>query len=150
MNADQPSPAAPTSVPTALSPAGPSLPVIPHPDHPPKDDQSPVLLWLQSTWDKLKAGQVGDPKWIALVVGLILVAGGWWFFARSSKKADSALWYQFDTSLSKEDLKTFTDECEAMAGARLASIASKKVLSETCEISTIMPSRFISRTTSRP
>lgn len=109
MNADQSSPAAPTSVPSALTPAGPSLPVVPHPHHPPKDDQSPVLVWLLSTWEKLKAGQVGNPKWIALVVGIAAVAVGWWYFARSSKKADSALWYQYDTSLSTDDLKKFAD-----------------------------------------
>jgi hypothetical protein len=109
MNADQSSPPAPTSVPTALSPAGPSLPVVPHPHHPPKGDQSPVLVWLLAAWDKLKAGQVGNPKWIALAVGIGLVGFGWWYFARSSKKADSALWYQFDTSLSPESLKTFVE-----------------------------------------
>src|SRR5207302_4847486 len=42
------------------------------------------------------------------------------------------------------------EECDAKIGARLTSSASSKVLSETCEMSTIMPSRFISPTTSLP
>src|SRR3954467_12874840 len=42
------------------------------------------------------------------------------------------------------------DECDAMIGALLVAIASQKVWSETCEMSTIMPRRFISRTTFFP
>ncbi len=42
------------------------------------------------------------------------------------------------------------DECEAMTGARDTFTASKNVLSETWEMSTSIPSRFISRTTSTP
>ena len=42
------------------------------------------------------------------------------------------------------------EECEAKIGALLVSSASQKVLSATCEISTIMPRRFISATTSLP
>jgi hypothetical protein len=42
------------------------------------------------------------------------------------------------------------EECDAITGARLTSSASKNVLSATCEMSTIMLSRFISRTTSLP
>jgi len=39
---------------------------------------------------------------------------------------------------------------QAVAGALVMAIASKKVLSATCETSTTIPSRFISRTTSLP
>ena len=42
------------------------------------------------------------------------------------------------------------EECEAITGADDVSSASKNVLSETCEMSTIIPSRFISRTTCLP
>ena len=42
------------------------------------------------------------------------------------------------------------DECEATSGALLVSSASQNVLSATCEMSTITPSRFSSRTTSLP
>src|SRR5579864_3924424 len=42
------------------------------------------------------------------------------------------------------------EECEANGGALLTSNASQKVLSATWEISTIIPSRFISRTTCLP
>src|SRR5437667_5592770 len=42
------------------------------------------------------------------------------------------------------------DECEAMMGALLVAIASQNVWSETCDMSTIMPSRFISSTTFLP
>src|ERR1019366_6860941 len=42
------------------------------------------------------------------------------------------------------------EEGDAKMGARLASSASQNVLSETCETSTIIPSRFISWTTSLP
>ena len=42
------------------------------------------------------------------------------------------------------------DECEAMTGARLVASAWYMVRSATCEMSTIMPMRFISRTTCRP
>jgi hypothetical protein len=45
---------------------------------------------------------------------------------------------------------TRLDECDAISGALVVSIASKNVLSATCEMSTITPSRFISRTTSLP
>src|SRR5262245_18896043 len=45
---------------------------------------------------------------------------------------------------------TRLDECDAIIGALVVSIASKNVLSATCEMSTITPSRFISRTTSLP
>src|ERR1700758_3124839 len=42
------------------------------------------------------------------------------------------------------------DECDAKMGARLTSRAAQNVLSETCEMSTIMPRRFISATISLP
>lgn len=42
------------------------------------------------------------------------------------------------------------DEWDATTGARVVSSASKNVLSETCEMSTIIPRRFSSRTTSLP
>src|SRR5262252_100493 len=42
------------------------------------------------------------------------------------------------------------EEWDAKTGAVLTSRASQNVLSATCEISTIMPRRFISRTTSLP
>jgi hypothetical protein len=42
------------------------------------------------------------------------------------------------------------DECDAKTGAREVSKTSAMVSSETCEMSTIMPIRFISRTTARP
>ena len=41
-------------------------------------------------------------------------------------------------------------ECVATTGAREVSTMSRKVLSETCDTSTNMPSRFISRMTARP
>lgn len=126
MNADQSSPPAPTSVPSALTPAGPSLPVVPHPHHPPKGDQSPVLVWLLATWEKLKAGKVGNPKWIALVVGIGLIGFGWWYFARSSKRADSALWLHYDTSLSAKDLEKFI-ELPANADTDAARLARRNL-----------------------
>jgi len=46
--------------------------------------------------------------------------------------------------------KARQEECEAITGAIDASIASRQVWSEAWETSTIVPSRFISRTTSRP
>ena len=42
------------------------------------------------------------------------------------------------------------EECDAKIGAREVSSASSIVSSETCETSTIIPRRFISRTTARP
>ncbi len=42
------------------------------------------------------------------------------------------------------------EECEAKTGALETARTSAIVSSETCETSTSMPSRFISRTTSRP
>ena len=41
-------------------------------------------------------------------------------------------------------------ECEKMTGASVTSSASFIVSAETCEMSTSIPSRFISRTTSSP
>src|SRR3712207_7378253 len=43
-----------------------------------------------------------------------------------------------------------TDECEKITGACVTSSASLIVAGETCDRSTSMPSRFISRTTSSP
>ena len=42
------------------------------------------------------------------------------------------------------------EECDAKTGAFETARTSAIVSSETCETSTSMPSRFISRTTSRP
>ena len=42
------------------------------------------------------------------------------------------------------------DECEAITGAFVVLMAAQKVSSATCEISTIIPRRFISSTTSLP
>ena len=42
------------------------------------------------------------------------------------------------------------EECEKITGASVTSSASRMVSADTCERSTSMPSRFISRTTSRP
>ncbi len=42
------------------------------------------------------------------------------------------------------------DECEKMTGARVTRSASCIVAGATCDRSTSMPSRFISRTTSSP
>ena len=41
----------------------------------------------------------------------------------------------------------YADECEKMMGALLIRNASRIVLRETCEMSTIIPNRFISFTT---
>ena len=41
-------------------------------------------------------------------------------------------------------------ECDAIKGALLTASASQNVWSATCEMSTIIPSRFISRIKSRP
>lgn len=104
MKADQPSPA-PTTQP------GPQ--VAPGLEHhgplPPKDDPSPVLVWLQNTWDKLKSGKIGNPKWIALIVAVGLIAFFWWYLARSSKKSDSALWFNYDLAVTQDGMKVFLD-----------------------------------------
>ncbi|GAA3302968.1 hypothetical protein GCM10020295_50290 [Streptomyces cinereospinus] len=42
------------------------------------------------------------------------------------------------------------EECEKITGAEVVSSASRMVVAATCERSTSMPSRFISRTTARP
>src|SRR2546426_12421014 len=46
--------------------------------------------------------------------------------------------------------RALQEEWDAITGALLAASASSNVLSETWEISTIMPSRFIRWTTCRP
>ncbi len=47
-------------------------------------------------------------------------------------------------------VKARAEECDAITGAFVVAIVSQKVLSATWEISTIMPSRFISSTTCLP
>ena len=42
------------------------------------------------------------------------------------------------------------EECEAIIGALLTASASQNVLSETCEMSIMMPSRFMRSTTCLP
>ena len=44
----------------------------------------------------------------------------------------------------------FAEEWDASTGAALSSTASSTALSEMCDTSTIIPIRFISRTSSRP
>lgn len=116
MKADQPTtvPALPTSTPVSgLEHHGPL---------PPKDDPSPVLIWLQNFWVRLKTGQIGNPKWIAMILGIALIGGAWWFFTYASKKGDSARWVQSDTSLTQDLLKGLTED-KTLADTAIGRIA---------------------------
>jgi hypothetical protein len=65
---------------------------------------------LLSTWEKLKTGQVINPKWLALILAVAAIIGGWWWLSKSSKKADSALWVNYDLAVSPDGMKAFTED----------------------------------------
>lgn len=109
MNADQPKP----TLPTSPQPVGvPGMATEPIPDtHHGHDEPNALMKWLAGTWQKLKAGQLGgNPRWLALVVAVALVGGGWWYLSRASKRADSALWLNYDLAQTTEGLQKFVEE----------------------------------------
>ncbi len=112
MNADTATP----TTPATPAPAGESLPVVPAPGgtlpavpHAPAEPNA-LLDGTKKAWDNLKAGKVGNPRVIALVLAVAAIFAAWWFLSTSSLKSDSALWYNFDSTLSDKGIKTFTDE----------------------------------------
>lgn len=118
MNADTVPPTTP-QIP-APAPVGGPQPVVPQPGatEPPhthphtKAEPNALLEGTKKLWENLKAGKVGNPRVIALVLAVIAIAVAWWFLASSSKRSDSLLWYTFDLAQQRgsEGLKQFNQE----------------------------------------
>lgn len=118
MNADTVPPTTP-QIP-APAPVGGPLPVVPQPGatEPPhthphsKAEPNALLEGTKKLWENLKAGKVGNPRVIALVLAVIAIGVAWWFLASSGKRADSLLWYNFDAAQERgsEGLKKFNQE----------------------------------------
>jgi Tfp pilus assembly protein PilV len=92
-------------------PAGPSASTAgesPH-EHT-KTEPNALLTWATTTWESIKAGKIGNPRLIALFLAVVAVLGAWWFLARTSKQADSALWYKFDEVMSADQANKFAEE----------------------------------------
>ena len=114
MNADT---ATPTTPPTPAPVGGPQ-PLVPVPGATTPPDQhhhapaepNALLDGVKSLWERLKAGKVGNPRVIALVLAVVAILGAWWFLSHSSLKADSVLWYNFESTLNDKGIKAFTDE----------------------------------------
>lgn len=113
MNADT---ATPTTPPTPLP--GGSLPVVPAPgattppvnhDHV-KDEPNALLEGLKALWANVKAGKVGSPRVLALVIAVVAIIAAWWFLSHASLKNDSALWLGFDSANQSDGIKTFVVE----------------------------------------
>jgi hypothetical protein len=98
-----------------------------HDAHQGHEEPNALQKWLTATWEKLKSGQVGNPKWIALIVAVAAIGGGWWYLARSSKKADSALWFNYDLAVTGEGLKEFAAD-KSTADTEAARIARVNLL----------------------
>lgn len=139
MNADTVPPTTP-QVP-APAPVGGPQPVVPQPGatEPPhthshtKAEPNALLEGTKKAWENLKAGKVGNPKVIALVLAVIAIGLAWWFLASSTKKADSLLWFNFDDASRRgsDGLKKFNEEktqTDTVAGniARLNDLRLQK------------------------
>jgi hypothetical protein len=99
-----------TTVPVPTNPTPPSG-LEHHGPLPPKDDASPLLIWLQSFWERLKTGRVGNPKWLALIVAVVLIGIAWWYFLSASRQSDSARWVQAETAaLKQEGVKSLLED----------------------------------------
>lgn len=115
----------PPAVAAAPTPAGvPGMATEPavrdaHQGH---EEPNALQKWLVSTWEKVKTGRVGNPKWFVLILAVGLVVAAWWFLRGSSKKADSALWRAFAGAVSTDGLKEFAD-LPANAKTEAAQIA---------------------------
>lgn len=126
MNADTATPAtpptpAPVGGPQPLVPApGATTPPDQHNQGPPEPNA--LLDGLKKGWENLKAGKVGNPRVIALVLAVAAILGAWWFLSQSSLKADSALWLNFDSATKPESIKSFVDE-QSQAKTQAAKIA---------------------------
>ncbi len=126
MNADT---ASPTTPPTPAPVGGPQ-PLVPVPGATTPPDQhshapaepNALMDGAKKAWESLKAGKVGNPRVIALVLAVAAILGAWWFLARASRQSDSALWLGFDSALSNERLNTFADD-PSQAKTQAAKIA---------------------------
>jgi hypothetical protein len=106
MKADQPKPTAPAAAPPVLT----GVAAEPLPDaHQGHVEPNALLTWLQSFWDKLKAGQLAGGRWLALLLAVALIGISWWYLARASRQTDSALWTTFSNANTTEGLKQFVE-----------------------------------------
>ncbi len=126
MNADT---ATPTTPPTPAPVGGPQ-PLVPVPGAITPPDQhhhapaEPNALrdGTKKVWESLKAGKVGNPKVIALLLAVAAIVAAWWFLSRASSQSNSAQWFGLDLALSNEQLKTFADD-PSQANTLAAKIA---------------------------
>jgi hypothetical protein len=117
MNADTATPPTTPTIP-APAPAGGALPVVPapgaatppDPHNQPPAEPNALLDGTKKLWENVKAGKVGSPKVIALVLAVAAIIAAWWFLSYASKKTDSALWYKFDEVVTPEQANTFANE----------------------------------------
>jgi hypothetical protein len=113
MNADT---ASPTTPPTPAPLGGPQ-PVVPVPGatspdqhhHAPAEPNA-LMDAVKKAWESLKAGKVGNPRIIALVLAVAAILGAWWFFSYASRKTDSALWFKFDEVVTSDQATNFANE----------------------------------------
>lgn len=120
MNADTTSPTPPTQAPVGgpqpIPPApGATTPADqhhPHHHHHHHGHVEPnaLLEWSKKAWEGLKSGHFGNPRILALALAVVAILAAWWFLARSSGQADSALWVNFDLATDSERIKTFTND----------------------------------------
>lgn len=115
MNADTTSPTPPTQAPVGgpqpIPPVpGATTPPDQHHHHHGHAEPNALLDWSKKAWEGLKSGKVGNPRILALVLAVVAILAAWWFLAKSSGQADSALWFRFDTAVDPEGIKTFTGE----------------------------------------
>jgi len=68
------------------------------------------MAWSKKAWEGLKAGHVGNPRILALVLAVVAILAAWWFLARSNERNDSVLWANFDSAIDDKSIKAFTNE----------------------------------------
>jgi hypothetical protein len=128
MKADQP--VTVPGTPNVPTPTNVNLPGAHHGALPAQEEPSTMLVWLKSTWERLKTGQVGSPKILALLVSLALIAGAWYFYSYATKKQNSARWVASQSSVDTESLKTLAAD-PGLAKTPIGNIASLNLARDT-------------------
>ena len=102
----------------------PSLPepgVVVNPPPPVEAAPSSVTQGLSDFFDSVRSSGMWNPKLFAIVLGIVLIGGVWWFLSGESQRASSRLWTELER-LSPAELSAFAEQNKGDTPAKIARL----------------------------